>query len=60
MFEKFRVPDAPKYCSTLKKLLADKKFADLTLQVDGQSLKVHSIILEGKLNIISDNFQVDL
>ncbi len=40
-----KVPPKPQYCSTLRSILQNDEYKDLTLKVGNQSLKVHSSFL---------------
>ncbi len=40
-----KIPPKPQYCSTLRSILQNDEYKDLTLKVGNQSLKVHSSFL---------------
>ncbi len=42
---KIKVPPKPQYCSTLRSILQNDQYKDLTLKVGNQLLKVHSSFL---------------
>jgi hypothetical protein len=43
--DKIKVPPKPQYCSTLRSILQNDHYKDLTLKVGNQLLKVHSSFL---------------